>query len=134
MRQRLRTWRQLGSAQDYTSGFLALCEQVDYMHEAERVDRYVGELKPDISHETMLRGLSNFNKILALAKKIDIMRHPRLGSYYGHRPRGLTEHATVHGVAANAAAAPLKGRCFACNRPGHCKSEYPEELRRRGAE
>ncbi|CAI7740741.1 unnamed protein product [Closterium sp. NIES-53] len=27
-RQRLRTWRQLISVQDYTSGFLALCEQV----------------------------------------------------------------------------------------------------------
>ncbi|CAI7746182.1 unnamed protein product [Closterium sp. NIES-53] len=52
-RQKLRTWRQLGSVQDYTSGFLALCEQVGYMHEAERVDRYVGELKPDISHVIM---------------------------------------------------------------------------------
>ncbi|CAI7869541.1 unnamed protein product [Closterium sp. NIES-54] len=40
-RQKLRTWRQLGSVQDYTSGFLALCEQVSYMHEAEWVDRYV---------------------------------------------------------------------------------------------
>ncbi|CAI7898261.1 unnamed protein product [Closterium sp. NIES-54] len=40
-RQKLRTWRQLGSVQDYTSGFLALCEQVGYMHEAKRVDRYV---------------------------------------------------------------------------------------------
>ncbi|CAI7768914.1 unnamed protein product [Closterium sp. NIES-53] len=49
-RQKLRTWRKLGSVQDYTSGFLALCEQVGYMHEAERVDRYVGGLKPDISH------------------------------------------------------------------------------------
>ncbi|CAI7888491.1 unnamed protein product [Closterium sp. NIES-54] len=35
--QRLHTWRQLGSVQEYTSGFLALCEQVGYMHEAERV-------------------------------------------------------------------------------------------------
>ncbi|CAI5476697.1 unnamed protein product [Closterium sp. Yama58-4] len=133
-RQKLRTWRQLGSVQDYTSGFLALCEQVGYMHEAERVDRYVGGLKPDISHEIMLRGLSNFNEILALAEKIDILRRPRPGSYYGHRPRGPVEHATVHAVATNAAAAPFKGRCFACNRPGHRKSECPEELRRRGAE
>ncbi|CAI7758453.1 unnamed protein product [Closterium sp. NIES-53] len=133
-RQKLRTWRQLGSVQDYTSGFLALCEQVGYMHEAERVDRYVGGLKPDISHEIMLRGLSNFNKILALAEKIDILRRLRPGSYYGQRPRGPTEHATVHAVATNAAAAPFKGRCFACNRPGHRKSECPEDLRRRGTE
>ncbi|CAI7774885.1 unnamed protein product [Closterium sp. NIES-54] len=133
-RQKLRTWRQLGSVQDYTSGFLALCEQVGYMHEAERVDRYVGGLKPDISHEIMLRGLSNFNEILALADKIDILRRPRPGSYYGQRPRGPTEHATVHAVATNAAAAPFKGRCFACNKPGHRKSECPEELRRRGTE
>ncbi|CAI7860521.1 unnamed protein product [Closterium sp. NIES-53] len=33
-RQKLRTWRQLGFVQDYTSGFLALCEQVGYMHES----------------------------------------------------------------------------------------------------
>ncbi|CAI7745132.1 unnamed protein product [Closterium sp. NIES-54] len=133
-RQRLRIWRQLGSVQDYTSGFLALCEQVGYMHEAEWVNRYVGGLKPDISHEIMLRGLSNFNEILALAEKIDILRRPRLGSYYGHRPRGPNEHATVHAVATNAAAAPFNGRCFACNRPGHRKSKCPEELRRRGIE
>ncbi|CAI7870450.1 unnamed protein product [Closterium sp. NIES-53] len=85
--QRLRTWRQLGPIQDYTSGFLSLREQVGYMHEAERVDRYFGGLKPDISHEIMLRVLSNFNEILALAEKIDILRRPGLGSYYRHRPR-----------------------------------------------
>ncbi|CAI7894354.1 unnamed protein product [Closterium sp. NIES-53] len=133
-RQKLRTWWQLRSVQDYTSGFLALCEQVGYMHEAERVDRYVGGLKPDVSHEIMLRGLSNFNEILALAEKIDILQRPRPGSYYGQRPRGTIEHATVHVVATNAVAAPFKGRCFACNRPGHRKSECPEELRRRGTE
>ncbi|CAI7749576.1 unnamed protein product [Closterium sp. NIES-53] len=86
-RQKLRTWRQLGSVQDYTSGFLALCEQVGYMHEAERVDRYVGGLKSDISHEIMLRRLSNFNEILLLAEKFDILRRPRLWSYYEQRPR-----------------------------------------------
>ncbi|CAI7762843.1 unnamed protein product [Closterium sp. NIES-54] len=92
-RQKLRTWRQLGSVQDYTSGFLALCEQVGYMHEAERVDRYVGGLKPDILHKIMQRELSNFNEILALAEKINILRRPRPGSYYGQRPRGPIEHA-----------------------------------------
>ncbi|CAI7826987.1 unnamed protein product [Closterium sp. NIES-53] len=101
-RQKLRTWRQLGSVQDYTSGFLALCEQVGYMREAERVDRYVGGLKPDISHEIMLRGLSNFNEILALAEKIDILRRPRPGSYHGQRPRGPIEHATSSTVHVNA--------------------------------
>ncbi|CAI7872503.1 unnamed protein product [Closterium sp. NIES-53] len=133
-RQRLRTWRQLRSVQDYTSGFLALCEQVGYMYEVERVDRDVGGLKPDISHEIMLHGLSNFNEILALTKKFDILRRPRLGSYHGHCPRGPIEHATVHTVATNVAAAPLKGRSFACNRPGHCKSECLEELRHCGTE
>ncbi|CAI7735446.1 unnamed protein product, partial [Closterium sp. NIES-54] len=77
--QKLRTWQQLGSVQDYTSGFLALCEQVGYMHEVVRVDRYVGGLKPDISHEIMLCELSNFNEILTLAEKIDILRRPRPG-------------------------------------------------------
>ncbi|CAI7755703.1 unnamed protein product [Closterium sp. NIES-53] len=133
-RQKLRTWRQLGSVQDYTCGFLALCEQFSYMHEAERVDCYVGGLKPDISHEIMLHGLSNFNEILALAEKIDILRRPRPGSYYGYRSRRPTEYGTVHAVAANAATAPFKGRCFPCNRPGHRKSECPKEQRRRGAE
>ncbi|CAI7812241.1 unnamed protein product, partial [Closterium sp. NIES-54] len=51
---------------------------IGYMHEAERVDRYIGGLKPDISHEIMLRVLSNFNEILALAEKIDILRRPLL--------------------------------------------------------
>ncbi|CAI7899919.1 unnamed protein product [Closterium sp. NIES-54] len=89
-RQELRTWRQLGFVQDYTSSFLALCEQVGYMHEAERVDRYVGGLKPDISHEIMLRGLLNFNEILALAKKIDILRRSRPGfSYFRHAALGF---------------------------------------------
>ncbi|CAI7913196.1 unnamed protein product [Closterium sp. NIES-54] len=49
------------------------------MHEAERVDRYVGGLKPEILHEIMLRGRSNFNEIIALAEKIDILRRPRPG-------------------------------------------------------
>ncbi|CAI7755597.1 unnamed protein product [Closterium sp. NIES-54] len=48
-RQKLRTWRQLGSVQDYTSGFLALCEQVGYIHEGERIDRYIGGLKHEIA-------------------------------------------------------------------------------------
>ncbi|CAI7775783.1 unnamed protein product [Closterium sp. NIES-53] len=133
-RQKLRTWWQLGSVQDYTSGFLAFCEQVGYMHEAELVDRYVGGLKSDILHEIMLRGLSNFNEILALAEKIDILRRPRPGSYYGQRPRGPIEHATVHAIATNAVAALFKRHFFACNRPGHRKNECPEELRRRGTE
>ncbi|CAI7819598.1 unnamed protein product [Closterium sp. NIES-53] len=54
VRQKLRTWWQLGSVQDYTSGFLALCDQVGFMHEAERVDRYVRGLKPDIQYRTKL--------------------------------------------------------------------------------
>ncbi|CAI7901821.1 unnamed protein product [Closterium sp. NIES-53] len=62
----------------------------------------------------MLHGLSNFNEILALAEKIDILRRPRPGSYYGQSPRAPIEHATLHAVATNAAAAPFKGRCFAC--------------------
>ncbi|CAI7840975.1 unnamed protein product, partial [Closterium sp. NIES-53] len=101
VRQKL---HQLGSVQDYTSGFLALCEQVDYMHEAERVDRYVRGLKPDISHEIMLRRLSNFNEILAFAEKIDILRQPRPRSYYEHCPQGPIEHATVHAAAASCCA------------------------------
>ncbi|CAI5485125.1 unnamed protein product [Closterium sp. Yama58-4] len=80
-RQKLRTWRQLGSVQDYTSGFLALCEQVGYMHEAERVDRYVGGLKPDISHEIMLRGLSILTRF---------SRSPRKSTSYDDRDRGPT--------------------------------------------
>ncbi|CAI7871334.1 unnamed protein product [Closterium sp. NIES-53] len=34
----------------------------------------------DISHKIMLHGLSNFNEILALAEKIDILRRPRPGA------------------------------------------------------
>ncbi|CAI5471982.1 unnamed protein product [Closterium sp. Yama58-4] len=136
-RQKLRTWRQLGSVQDYTSGFLALCEQVGYMHESERVDRYIGGLKHDIAQEIQLRGVTDFQEILAMAEKLDFFSRPRPGSYssssnWGHRSRGTNEGATIRAVAANAAAAPFKGRCFACNRPGHRKSECPENAKGKG--
>ncbi|CAI7840682.1 unnamed protein product, partial [Closterium sp. NIES-54] len=113
-RQKLRIWRQLGSVQDYTSGFLALCKQVGYMHEAERVDCYVGGLKPDISHEIMLRELSNFNKILALAEKIDILRRPRPGyeSFeYTVMPFGLTNAPATFQMTMNEAFRPLLDKC-----------------------
>ncbi|CAI7915433.1 unnamed protein product [Closterium sp. NIES-53] len=80
-RQKLRTWRQLGSVQDYTSGFLALCEQVGYMHESERIDRYISGLKHDIAQEIQLRGVTDFQEILAMAEKLDFFRRPRPGSY-----------------------------------------------------
>ncbi|CAI7867713.1 unnamed protein product [Closterium sp. NIES-53] len=80
-RQKLRTWRQLGSVQDYTSGFLALCEQVGYMHESERIDRYIGGLKHDIAQEIQLRGITDFQEILVMAEKLDFFRRPRPGSY-----------------------------------------------------
>ncbi|CAI7904759.1 unnamed protein product [Closterium sp. NIES-53] len=136
-RQKLRTWRQLGSVQDYTSGFLALCEQAGYMHKSERIDRYIGGLKHDIAQEIQLRGVTDFQEILAMAEKLDFFRRPRLGSYgsnsnWGHRSRGTNEGATIHAVAANAAVAPFKGRCFACNRPGHRKSECPENAKGKG--
>ncbi|CAI7838902.1 unnamed protein product [Closterium sp. NIES-53] len=135
--EKLRTWRQLGSVQDYTSGFLALCEQVGYMHESERIDRYIGGLKHDIVQEIQLRGITDFQEILAMAEKLDFFCRPRPGSYgsnsnWGHRSRGANEGATIRAVAANATATPFKGRCFACNRPGHRTSECPENAKGKG--
>ncbi|CAI7845189.1 unnamed protein product [Closterium sp. NIES-54] len=102
-RQKLHTRRQLGSFQDYTSSFLALCEHVG--HEAEWVDRYVDRLKSDISHEIMLRGQSSFNEILALAEKIDILRQQRLGARYA---APATRSPLAHGpLASPAARSPL---------------------------
>ncbi|CAI7907745.1 unnamed protein product [Closterium sp. NIES-53] len=75
-RQKLRTWCQLGSVQEYTSGFLALCEQVGYMHETERIDRYIGGLEHDIAQEIQLRGVTDFQEILAMAEKLDFFRRP----------------------------------------------------------
>ncbi|CAI7748394.1 unnamed protein product [Closterium sp. NIES-53] len=80
-RQKLHTWRQLGSVQDYTSGFLALCEQVRCMHESERIDRYIGGLKHDIAQEIQLRSVTDFQEILAMAEKLEFFRRPRPGSY-----------------------------------------------------
>ncbi|CAI7890176.1 unnamed protein product [Closterium sp. NIES-54] len=136
-RQKLRTWRQLGSIQDYTSGFLAQCEQVGYMHESERIDCCIGGLKHDIAQEIQLRGVTDFQEILAMAKKLDFFRQPRPGSYgsnnnWGHRSRGTNEGATIRAIAMNATATPFKGRCFACNRPGHRKSECPENAKGKG--
>ncbi|CAI7884936.1 unnamed protein product [Closterium sp. NIES-54] len=122
---------------DYTSGFLALCEQVGYMHESERIVRYIGGLKHDIAQEIQLRGITDFQEILAMAEKLDFFRRPRPGSYgsssnWGHRSRGTNEGAMIRAVTVNAATAPFKGRCFVRNQPGHCKSECPETLRERG--
>ncbi|CAI7858168.1 unnamed protein product [Closterium sp. NIES-53] len=80
-RQKLHTWGQLGSVQDYTSGFLALCEQVRYMHESERIGRYIGSLKHDIAQEIQLRSVTDFQEILAMAEKLEFFRRPRPGSY-----------------------------------------------------
>ncbi|CAI7745020.1 unnamed protein product [Closterium sp. NIES-54] len=110
VRQKLRTWCQLSSVQDYTSGFLALCEQVRYMHESERINRYIGGLKHDIAQEIQLRGVTDFQEILDMAEKLDFFRRPRPGSdgsnsNWGHRSRGTNEGAMIRAVAANAAAA-----------------------------
>ncbi|CAI7892231.1 unnamed protein product [Closterium sp. NIES-53] len=107
---KLRTWCQLSSVQDYTSGFLALCEQVRYMHESERINRYIGGLKHDIAQEIQLRGVTDFQEILDMAEKLDFFRRPRPGSdgsnsNWGHRSRGTNEGAMIRAVAANAAAA-----------------------------
>ncbi|CAI7854284.1 unnamed protein product [Closterium sp. NIES-54] len=93
-RQKLRTWRQLGSVQDYTSGFLSLCEQVGYMHESERIERYIGGLKHEIAQEIQLRVVTDFQEILAMADKLDFFRRPRPGSYrsssnWENRSRGM---------------------------------------------
>ncbi|CAI7776679.1 unnamed protein product [Closterium sp. NIES-53] len=80
-RQKLRTWRQLGFVQDYTSRFLVLCEQVGYMHDSERIDRYIDGLKKDIAQEIQHRGVTDFQEILAMAEKLNFFRRPRPGSY-----------------------------------------------------
>ncbi|CAI7860850.1 unnamed protein product [Closterium sp. NIES-53] len=78
-RQKLRTWRQIGSIQDYTSGFLALCEHVGYMHKSERIDRYIGGLKHDIAQEIQLRDVTDFQEILAMVEKLEFFRRSRPG-------------------------------------------------------
>ncbi|CAI7796319.1 unnamed protein product [Closterium sp. NIES-54] len=116
---------------------MALCEQVGYMHESERIDRYIGGLKHDIAQEIQLRGVTNFQEILAMAEKLDFFCRPRSKSYrrnnnWGHRSHGTNEGATIRAVAANATAAPFKKRCIACNRLGHRKSECPENAEGKG--
>ncbi|CAI7778204.1 unnamed protein product, partial [Closterium sp. NIES-54] len=77
--QKLRTWRQLGSVKDYSSGFLAQCEQVGYLHESERIDRYIGGLKHDIAQEIQLHGVTDFQEIPAMAEKLNFFCRPRPG-------------------------------------------------------
>ncbi|CAI7782903.1 unnamed protein product [Closterium sp. NIES-53] len=127
-RQKLRTWLQLGFVQDCTSRFLALCEQVGYMHESERIDRYIGGLKHDVAQEIQLRSVNDFREILAMAE-VGVLRK---NSNWGHRSHGTNEGATIRAIAANVAAALFKGRCFACNRPGHRNSECPENAKGKG--
>ncbi|CAI7789653.1 unnamed protein product [Closterium sp. NIES-54] len=47
---------------------------VGYMHESERIDRYIGGLKNDIAQEIQLRGVTDFHEILAMAEKLDFFR------------------------------------------------------------
>ncbi|CAI7875131.1 unnamed protein product [Closterium sp. NIES-53] len=91
---KLRTWRQLGSVQDYTSGFLALCEQVGYMHESEHIDRYIDGLKHDIAQEIQLRGVTDFQEILAMAEKLDFFCRPRTGTATSASARPLNRIRT----------------------------------------
>ncbi|CAI7750383.1 unnamed protein product [Closterium sp. NIES-53] len=65
-RQKLSTWRQLGSIQDYTIGFFTLCEQVGYMHEGERIDPYISGMKHEIAQEIQFRNVTEFQEILAI--------------------------------------------------------------------
>ncbi|CAI7871160.1 unnamed protein product [Closterium sp. NIES-53] len=111
-RQKLRTWRQLGSVQDYTSGFLALCEQVGYMHEYERIDRYIGGPKHDIAQEIQLRCVTDFQEILAMAEKLDFFRRARPGSFeYTVLPFGLTNAPVTFQMTMNEAFRPLLDKC-----------------------
>ncbi|CAI7730338.1 unnamed protein product [Closterium sp. NIES-53] len=58
-----------------------LCEQVGYMYESVRIDRYIGGLKHDIAQEIQLRGVTDFQEIFAMAEKLEFFRRPRPGSY-----------------------------------------------------
>ncbi|CAI7880900.1 unnamed protein product, partial [Closterium sp. NIES-54] len=110
--QKLRTWRQLGSVQDYTSGFLALCEQVGYIHEYERIDRYIGGPKHDIAQEIQLRCVTDFQEILAMAEKLDFFRRARPGSFeYTVLPFGLTNAPVTFQMTMNEAFRPLLDKC-----------------------
>ncbi|CAI7910255.1 unnamed protein product [Closterium sp. NIES-54] len=84
--------------EDYTNGFLALCDQVGYMHESERIDRYIGGLKHEIAQEIQLRGVTDFQEILAMAEKLDFFRRPRLGAKVsGSNPSVCISGITVRG-------------------------------------
>ncbi|CAI7904890.1 unnamed protein product [Closterium sp. NIES-54] len=46
---------------------------------SERIDRYIGGLKHDIAQEIQLRGVTDFQEILAMAEKLDFFRRSRPG-------------------------------------------------------
>ncbi|CAI7925434.1 unnamed protein product [Closterium sp. NIES-54] len=113
--QKLRTWRQLGSVQDYTSEFLVLCEQVGYIHESERIDRYIGGLKHDIAQEIQLRGVTGFQEILAMAEKLNFFRRPRPRRHesfeYTIMPFEQTNAPAIFQMTMNKAFRPLLDKC-----------------------
>ncbi|CAI7771617.1 unnamed protein product [Closterium sp. NIES-54] len=50
-RMKLHAWSQMASLQDYTALFMGLADQVDDMSEAERLDKYISDLKYEIQYE-----------------------------------------------------------------------------------
>ncbi|CAI7896153.1 unnamed protein product [Closterium sp. NIES-54] len=88
-----------------TLGAVVFCRGAPISHvghvvRSERIDRCIGGLKHDIAQEIQLRGVTDFQEILAMAEKLDFFHRPRLGSYgsnsnWGHRSRGTNEGTMI---------------------------------------
>ncbi|CAI7898327.1 unnamed protein product [Closterium sp. NIES-54] len=125
-RMKLRAWSQMASVQDYTTSFMGLADQVDYMSEAERLDKYISSLKYEIQYEVCRSRPTSFLEAVRLAESTDaLMQYARAASREGIRFHGQTHRATINAV--HTPDRPPKGPCYRCGKTGHFMRDCHEK-------
>ena len=61
------------SVADFLSSFRATCSKVDNLSEAEKLDRFVRALVPDVRMQVELRGLGTFHDAAIYVERADAM-------------------------------------------------------------
>ena len=84
---------------DFVSRFHATCLKIQDLSEAEKLDRFVRALVPDIRLQVELRGPQNFHKAAMFAERVDAVINASLaktrGSHGRKATRGVRRNDTI---------------------------------------